>query len=249
MREQFTFYRSYYLAIKEMKKTDVASLVLAICAYALDGEEPKLSDNLKGIFELVRPTLNASARKSENGKKGGRPEKQTESKRKANGKLNESKQKANGKQTESEKENEVENEVEVEYENECYISSSASPPKSPECDPELSETICAYKDAFGEYLSYSAMQEIAHTWFKHFGKSILLYALDVAKDNGKLSWAYIRAVLIRWKQDGLTSIAEIQADAEAREKAKNGGVKSADSRGLSQDSVSKWSNLDIIQFE
>lgn len=116
-------------------------------------------------------------------------------------------------------------------------------------DSELSETICTYKDAFGEYLSYSAMQEIAHTWFKHFGKSVLLYALDVAKDNGKLSWAYIRAVLMRWKQDGLTSIAEIQADAEAREKAKNGGAKRADSGGLSQDSVSKWSNLDIIQFE
>lgn len=115
-------------------------------------------------------------------------------------------------------------------------------------DPELSETICTYKDAFGEYLSYSAMQEIAHTWFPNFGKSVLLYALDVAKDNGKLSWAYIRAVLARWKQDGLTSIAEIQADAEAREKAKNGGARRADSGAIFENGVSERYALDYTRL-
>ena len=80
MRQQFTFYRSFYLAIRKMKKQDAATLVLAICAYALDGEEPKLSDNLSGTFELIRPTLDASARKSENGKNGGSKRKQTEAK-------------------------------------------------------------------------------------------------------------------------------------------------------------------------
>lgn len=115
-------------------------------------------------------------------------------------------------------------------------------------DPELSETICTYKDAFGEYLSYSAMQEIAHTWFKYFGKSVMLYALDVAKDNGKLSWAYIRAVLMRWKQDGLTTVAEIQADAEAREKAKNGGVRRADSGAISENGVSERLSLNYTRL-
>ena len=109
MRQQFTFYRSFYLAIRKMKKQDAATLVLAICAYALDGEEPKLSDNLSGTFELIRPTLDASARKSENGKNGGSKRKQTE----ANGKQTESKRKKSGskfKQTGSKRKREQERE-------------------------------------------------------------------------------------------------------------------------------------------
>ena len=214
-RSQFTFYRSYYDALKDLKASDRSKIYDAVLEYVFDEKAPSLSGTVAAIFQLIKPTLDAGAKKAENRlNKTKSNEEQTENKK-------------NQSRKEKEKEREVEREIEVEsereIENEYYIiSSSTTPPNPPEYDPELSETVSAFQDAFGEYLSRSAMQEIVHTWFPHFGKTVLLYALDVAKDNGKLSWAYIRAVLMRWKQDGLTTVAEIQAEAEAREKTKNG---------------------------
>ncbi|MFR8975581.1 MAG: DUF6291 domain-containing protein, partial [Eubacteriales bacterium] len=56
-RAQFTFYRSYYEAIRELPKKEQTAVLLAVCAYALDSEEPKLSGTANAIFTLIRPTL------------------------------------------------------------------------------------------------------------------------------------------------------------------------------------------------
>ena len=65
MRGQFTFYRSYYEAVKNMKKTDAAALLLAVCAYALDGEEIPLSGAARAAFCLIKPTLDSGRKKAE----------------------------------------------------------------------------------------------------------------------------------------------------------------------------------------
>lgn len=119
-RKQFTFYRSYYEAVKVLPKKEQVAVILAICDYALNNEEPRLNGTASAIFSLIRPTLDASRRKAENGKSGG-------SKQKANDKQNGSKTEASRKQAESEKENknkeenEIEVEVESERENECSL--------------------------------------------------------------------------------------------------------------------------------
>lgn len=105
-RTQFTFYRSYYDAITALPKKDQSALLLAICAYALDEEEPSLTGTSKAIFALVRPTLDASRKKSESGRVGG-------SKPKANDKQTESKPKAKRK-LDIEQEIEVEKEIVIE---------------------------------------------------------------------------------------------------------------------------------------
>lgn len=115
-RKQFTFYSSYYDAIRQLKKADQLATLMAICAYAIDEQEPELSGSSAAAFMLVRPTLDASRKKSENGKKGG---KQKASKNESNEKQSVSKSEANNKQTESEYESEEENEKEVE--NECSL--------------------------------------------------------------------------------------------------------------------------------
>ena len=78
-RNQFTFYRSFYDAVKVLPKKDQTTVILAICAYALDNEEPKLSGTAAAIFTLVRPMLDSSRKKAESGKRGGE-HKQSESK-------------------------------------------------------------------------------------------------------------------------------------------------------------------------
>lgn len=130
MREQFTFYRSFADALRRIKKdADRAKAYDAICNYALYGIEPDLDsvpDSVAISFDLIRPTLDASKRKAESGKNGGRAKEQ-ESKREANRKQTESKLEANAKrgEIEREKEEEIENEneVEIEKENECYLYS------------------------------------------------------------------------------------------------------------------------------
>ena len=228
MRQQFTFYRSFYLAIRRMKKQDAATLVLAICAYALDGEEPKLSDNLSGTFELIRPTLDASARKSENGKNGGSKRKQTEAngskteanasegKAEARGNLKREREREQGETaSEKEVEKEVEVEVEVEVEKESYIPLSSSTeegsPGGGGGNSELAEVAEEYQRGYGDILSSGAMLEIRDKYFPRFGKEIMLYALNITLDNGKRSWAYTRAILDRWAAEKITSIDQIKA--------------------------------------
>lgn len=67
MRDQFTFYRSYFDAIRRIKSAkDRAAIYDAIAAYALYGDEPELDDVPAAIFDLVRPTLDSGKRKAEN---------------------------------------------------------------------------------------------------------------------------------------------------------------------------------------
>lgn len=108
-RSQFTFYDSFYRALKRIKKkADRADAYDAIVTYALLGEEPDLEnmpDAAAIAFEVIRPNLDASRRKAANGKKGGESKKQTESKPEAN----ESTVEANGKQEQTESKNKDKN--------------------------------------------------------------------------------------------------------------------------------------------
>ena len=113
-RTQFTFYESFYKAVKMIKNPDArAQAYDIICAYALYGEEPNmdlLQDFAAIAFELIKPNLDSSRRKAENGKIGG-SKKQNSSKTKAN--YNQDKVESN---KENEKENKKEKEKEIEIE-------------------------------------------------------------------------------------------------------------------------------------
>ena len=115
MRNQFTFYSSFYAAAQMIKnKQNRCLLYDALCRYALEGEEPdlsKLPDAVAVAFVTAKPNLDASRKKAENGKQGG-------SKPKANG--------SKPKQPESEKENEKENKKEIEREEEIEKKQDAS---------------------------------------------------------------------------------------------------------------------------
>jgi hypothetical protein len=141
-RKQFTWYRSYYDALKELPAEEFRDIVLAVCAYALDGEEPELSGVARAIFTLIRPTLEVGRSKAENRSRaeqtsisaeqtGNKPE-QTQNKRKQTG--NKPEQTRNKpEQTRKEKEKEKESE------NDSYCS--PPPPSGPKrfVPPTLAE--------------------------------------------------------------------------------------------------------------
>lgn len=82
-RDSFVFYRSFFEAISLMPSEVQAEVYPAVVEYALNGKEPKgLSDIAKGVFILVKPNIDASITRYENGRKcaqygklGGRPPK------------------------------------------------------------------------------------------------------------------------------------------------------------------------------
>jgi hypothetical protein len=145
-RKQFTWYRSYYDALKEIPAEEFRAIVLAVCAYALDGEESELSGVARAIFTLIRPTLEVGRSKAENRSRSeqtllsdeqdSNKREQTENKRKQTG--NKRKQTDN-KPEQTRKEKEKEKEREKESENDSYCS--PPPPSGPKrfVPPTLAE--------------------------------------------------------------------------------------------------------------
>ena len=145
-RKQFTWYRSYYDALKELPAEEFRDIVLAVCAYALDGEEPELSGVARAIFTLIRPTLEVGRSKAENRSRaeqtsisaeqtGNSPE---QTKNKPEQTQNKRKQTDN-KPEQTRKEKVKEKEREKESENDSYCS--PPPPSGPKrfVPPTLAE--------------------------------------------------------------------------------------------------------------
>ena len=78
-RESFVFYRSFYDYIKKLKKSDRLQALDAIISYALDGEIIKTDGISEAIFLAIRPQIDANNKRYENGKKGGRKQKDSNS--------------------------------------------------------------------------------------------------------------------------------------------------------------------------
>lgn len=74
-RDSMVFYRSFYTALKGLGAEEFKETILAMCEYAMDGEEPKLDGVPYMAFELMRPQIDANNTRYASGSKGGRPKK------------------------------------------------------------------------------------------------------------------------------------------------------------------------------
>ena len=145
-RKQFTWYRSYYDALKEIPAEEFRAIVLAVCAYALDGEEPELSGVARAIFTLIWPTLEVGRSKAENrsraeqtslsAEQDSNKREQTENKRKQ---TDNKRKQTDNKPEQTRKEKEKEKEREKQSENDSYCS--PPPPSGPKrfVPPTLAE--------------------------------------------------------------------------------------------------------------
>lgn len=112
-RDQFTFYRSYYEALKNLPEEERAKVLFAILEYALDEQEQnKLEGICAACFLLIRPTLDSGRIKAANRKN------KTKTNEEQNGNKVGTMQEQKPKEREKEVEREVESEVECEREKE-----------------------------------------------------------------------------------------------------------------------------------
>lgn len=108
-RTQFTFYRSFWVAMRSLPKRDRLPFIEAICAYVFEGETRELSGGAAAAFFLVSPVLNTACKRAESGK-------QNANKPKTNRKQTEDKMETKRKPGLNEGENEIEKEIEKEDE-------------------------------------------------------------------------------------------------------------------------------------
>lgn len=71
-KDSFVFYRSFQEAIQEMPKKHQLDIYRAIVDYALDNKEPTLCGAASALWKSFRPQIDASAKRYENAKKGGK---------------------------------------------------------------------------------------------------------------------------------------------------------------------------------
>ncbi len=200
-REQFTFYRSYYEALKDLPEKERAKVLFAILDYALDEQTPnELTGVCSACFKLIRPTLDSGRIKAANRKN------KTKTNEEQNGNETETKPEQKRKEKEGEKEGECEKEREGESE---YDSSNPQTPfdltddELREIRQEQAEVETAARRV-GLPASTLADQDCMDSLRAEHGADNLLKAIGKLQGAPEKSrnWRYIGGILRREKAAG-----------------------------------------------
>lgn len=229
-REQFTWYRSYYEALRTLPAKDFQIAVLAICAYALDEEVPDLSGVPYSVFTLIRPTLDSGKIKAAN-----RANKRKTNREQSENKLGTNEEQTDNKpeQTRKEREGEGEREEESEREGENDMLKILPPgggnTKSPAAAAGVSPLSSAVAMVQADYLnrvnaaaSPASLDELAG-FVEAMGPDCCRRAFDIALDERITRWSYIRGILQDKQQRGVKCLADWDAlDGQRQKKRRDG---------------------------
>ena len=231
-REQFTWYRSYYEALRTLPAKDFKMAVLAICAYALDEEVPDLSGVPYSVFTLIRPTLDSGKIKAANRlnrRKTNRE--QSENKTGTNEEQTDNKSEQTSKEKEGEGEREEESEREREGENDMLkiLPPGGGNTKSPAATAGVSPLSSAVAMVQADYLnrvnasaSPASLDELAG-FVEAMGPDCCRRAFDIALDERITRWSYIRGILQDKQQRGVKCLADWDAlDGQQQKKRRDG---------------------------
>lgn len=220
-RSQFTWYRSYYEALRTLPAKDFKVAVLAICAYALDEEVPSLSGVPNSVFTLIRPTLDSGRNKAAN----------RLNKRKTNQEQTDNKPEQTSKEKEGEGEREEESESEREGENDMLkiLPPGGGNTKSRAAAAGVSPLSSAVAMVQADYLnrvnaaaSPASLDELAG-FVEAMGPDCCRRAFDIALDERITRWSYIRGILQDKQQRGVKCLADWDAlDGQRQKKRRDG---------------------------
>lgn len=218
-RSQFTWYRSYYEALRTLPAKDFKVAVLAICAYALDEEVPSLSGVPNSVFTLIRPTLDSGRNKAAN----------RLNKRKTNQEQTDNKPEQTRKEKEGEGEREEESEREGENDMLKILPPGGGNTKSPAAAAGVSPLSSAVAMVQADYLnrvnasaSPASLDELAG-FVEAMGPDCCRRAFDIALDERIPRWSYIRGILQDRQQRGVKCLADWDAlDGQRQKKRRDG---------------------------
>lgn len=211
-KDSFVFYSSFYEALQDLKDKDRLKMYDAICDLALNNKETKMTGLTKTIFTLIKPQILANTKRYENGKKGGRPKKETIGfeKLKTSGYEN---NKTNGKEKEKTetKPNENEN-VNVNVNENENANENANENVSDSCVNGLQEIIDFYENNIGMITPFGL--DILSDYAKEMSSELVILAMKKSVVANKRTIQYIKGILNNWSKKGIKTVVEAEKEDE-----------------------------------
>lgn len=194
-RDSFIFYRSYYEAMSGLKDKDKLQLFNAISELSLNNNDIKLTGICKNIFTAIKPQIVANSERYENGKKGGRPKKET---------IGLKKTKTIGYENKKPNENDNENVNENDNDNNNVSDS---------CVDGLQNVIDFYNNNIGAITPYGL--EVLQDYAKEMEPGAIIYAMQISVEADKRNIKYIKAILNNWSNKGIKTLIEAQKESQS----------------------------------
>lgn len=203
-RESFVFYKSFYEALQDLKDKDRLKVYDAICEMALNDNESKLTGIAKTIFTLIKPQVLANSRRYENGKKGGRPKKETtgfENKKT----IGYEKEKTIGFEN---IETKTKPNVNVNVNVNENVNANAN------VNVEVMKITKCYEENIG--MLTPATAEVLFAYLDDLTADMIVKAIKIANNNNKKSTNYIDGILKDWVRKGYKTLADTQKEQQER---------------------------------
>jgi len=201
----FTFYRSYYDSMKELSDEDKKEMIYAILDFVFKDIEPTFTGIKKMAWQLIKPNLNTSKNRSNNGSIKSNEIKKNQMKSKTN--HSKSNKSNNLSEKDKEEKKELDEELDKEKDNDNNL---------------LLTTIINYVEKnWGRTIS-PVEYEKATYWLSLFEKDkleIVIKAVQIATICNKRNFNYVNGILINWKTNNYKSLIEIE-DSEVRKASK-----------------------------
>lgn len=196
-RDSFIFYRSFYEAIEDIDTESQLELYNAICRKSLYDEDTELNGIAGTLYKLIRPQLDANTERYENGKKGGRPKKET---------TGFEEQKTIGFENKKpNKNNNVNENVNVNNNNNNASDS---------CVDGLQKVIDFYNNNIGALTPFGL--ETLSDYSKEFDADVIIYAMQISVEANKRTIQYIKAILNNWQKKGITTLIEAKNESQKK---------------------------------
>lgn len=114
--------------------------------------------------------------------------------------------------------------------------------------PFSSSAVAEYYDRINAQASPRSMQELL-AFEKAMGKAVCSRAMDIALDNRKATWSYIRAILQRWSAAGVKCVADIDELEQKREQDRDKSRRSATGSYTSDSSRAERMKKDLERLQ
>lgn len=199
-KEYVKLWLSYADYFKSYSDVEVGRLVRAMITYRVSGEEPKFNGNERFIWPAIKRDIDeaidsqqaVSAARSEAGRKGGRPPKNSCPEKQKKQMLFEESKKSYGQGTKDE----GQGQWSMDKDDGDYVGNAA-----------LASVMTAYLDKINPTPSQASLDEL-QGYVEQMGAECCLRAFDIALDNKSAKWSYIRGILRSKLSKGVRCLAD-----------------------------------------
>lgn len=234
-REYFCAYHSLLESLTPYGDAEVGRLFRACLQYSMTGEDPDLRGNERFIWPTLKQGIDRDKssyeatclKNRENGSKGGRPPKNREN-QPVYEETQKSQEEGEGKGEEEGKGDFPHNPVPAEGRAGTY-------------DPVLGKVVSFFMDHVNPTPSPIAIGDIQFFLYQaNLDADVMIHAMQIAIDERKNSWSYIKAILQRYANNGLNTMLAVLNDEQQRAAARASGNRQVRSQRPSkgQDAVS-----------